>query len=145
MPKDDGARPGWPAVEAPRLASISAAFTRRRKAIRHQTRTFTVERSFDEVDGVDFQRLDVYAARIGGQSVHLVVWDDGQAWVHTCQPAKRGWVFRYTVEPDLEDVDAAEVVRRFEESLRLAFRASRGDDIVESFGALWDAPVAYRR
>lgn len=135
-------RKAWPATEDPWLSSISAALTRRGKAIRHQAGSFDVERSFEETDDSTTQRLDFEARSVArkGWRVSVAVWADGRAWVHVCQPAKRGWAFRYTVEPNVHHLDGAAIVRRFEATLLLASSAEQGRDVSAELWSLWNTP-----
>ncbi len=90
----------WPNFNSRFLNSISIAFKKRRKAIKHHVRSFRIDRVLYESDSSLMERCDIELELYGSTSCVLrsSVWENRYAWVEFRKPAKIGWEFYWERE-----------------------------------------------
>jgi hypothetical protein len=130
------ARSKPPQFKSPLLAAISAAFLKRRKAIRHKTKSLQVERSSEDSGFEPPERLNVETATTSVR-IRLSVWPDGVLWFWAGRPSKKGWTFQIAFHGKLRTAGAAGVVSRFESSLGLLYDVVSASDCEKRLLSLW--------
>jgi hypothetical protein len=112
----------WPTFDAPLLQDVSAAFLRRRKALRYGA-GLACEREFSEDAQGTHERLNLDLRR---GHVRLSIWADGAMWFLVCQRGQgrnSGWAFKDTFHGDIHDVSAQALVGMVEATLKVQFGA----------------------
>ena len=124
--------------ENPLLRECAAAFERRGKAIRYNTKGFAIERAV-EADGRE--RLNVGVSARGGRpaSTRFCLWSDGALWFQAAKPgvsARGGWDFQFSFSGTLGDLPPDELVSTFESGL-VAVNHRGGSDVEARVLLLW--------
>ena len=103
------------ALVSPLLASLAAAFDRRRRALAYRTERFELT---SEIEADGHERLNVDALT-GRTQVRSSFWDDGSVWFRACHPGPSGtggWEFMLCFSGEINDIDCDELVEMFERS-----------------------------
>src|SRR5258706_10358761 len=96
------------AFSTPWLTQCANAFERRRKAIRHKARGFTLEREVDP-DGYERLNVDVPSDR-SRTSIRLSLWSDRTVWFYAARAGPRrtgGWQFLVTFHGYADAISAS--------------------------------------
>jgi hypothetical protein len=117
------------------LDELLSSLRRRRKAIRHRTRTLRFERVSDSIDGSESAKVEIECVLLAPRTVlRLSAWEDRWVWVDARRSGKIGWVWQFTAEGRL-------LGNRLARELVSAFEASIGDQGSEAaLRAIW-API----
>jgi len=131
----------WPSFESPLLESVSEVFRGRRKALRHQTKSFTVSRVLEASPAEPPERLnaDAETQEARPTQVRLSVWPDGALWFRACQPSKQGWTFLFAFHGQLRAPLTRDLLAWFEQSLGLVYGITRTPDCEQRLLSVWRA------
>lgn len=124
------------------LAELLDCIRRRRKSLKHQTRSFTVERLVEMGSGDPVERIEI-EARLGAKTVvRLFAWQSRQIWIDARQPgAGGGWAWAFTDEGRLTgENDARSLLAAFEATLAMSFGMTAAS--ADGFSSIWAALLA---
>lgn len=146
MSKTPHRHPSVPVFDHALLDGIAVALGRRAKAIKCHTRRFACTR---EIEAGDVERLNIDVETLEDRptQVRLSVWPSGGLWLGVHQPAaysQGGWAFAYTATGDIANLEAAEVVRRFEATLSETYSSTRRPDAPERIERVWQGAAMER-
>ena len=96
------------------LRSLAEAILRRRKAFRHKSDRFALDRGVDRRDGLAFERLDLSLTRLR-RDFHFTFWEDALAWISIRQVHPKKGVIGFHTE--IWDIPAKVVVARLESTI----------------------------
>jgi hypothetical protein len=132
------AAPTWPTFSAPLLREVAAAFRRRHRAIRYHGQ-LSCSQEFSETAVGSYERLNIdHEDRLRLQ-LRLSLWEDGACWLRACirRPGwNSGWAFLDHFYVNLDGLTPAEVVEKFEVTIRL-LAGDAAADRRESLRGLW--------
>lgn len=99
------------------LRSLAEAILRRRKAFRHKSDRFALDRGVDRRDGLAFERLDLSLTRLR-RDFHFTFWEDALAWISIRQVhPKKGVIVNVGFHTEIWDIPAKVVVARLESTI----------------------------
>lgn len=121
------------------LDRIAVALGCRAKAIKYHTNRFACAREH-EADGEERLNMDVETLEDRPTGVDLSVWPDGAIRLGVHQPSthsKGGWAFAYKGRGNVLDLEAADVIGMFEETLSQMYGSTRPSDAPDRIEQIW--------
>jgi len=128
------------------LDNVARAYRKRSKAISRRGVDLKIESVKEVVEGQesDTGRIDITLSfRLRGKpaTFRLHVWGDRWIWIDARRPSKNGWLWEYTTEGRITDVnDLPRLVERSEQSLDAAHLDDQ--EVAKRLREIWSTSLA---
>lgn len=140
----DFSHPG-PLVPSPFMSDLLRAFIRRRKAIKHNLRSFDIVLELDgdcgdEDPEMQLLRVEATTPERPSAQISLKIWEGGDTWYRLCRPGPRGqggWAFNESFRGSTANLTGSDLVELFEKSLPAVHGSRDGDSLRERIKKAW--------